>query len=62
MVDGDGADVDEFGQVILVGNIVPMPRNHVKGRVLLRALEVLTTKLVDYFPLSLLYFVLCNRM
>lgn len=60
MVHGDGAHVDELCQVVLVGDVVAVPRNDIKRGVVLRALEELSAELIDDFPGGLFNFVLCD--
>ena len=50
MIHGDGPDVDELGEIILVGHVVPMPSNHIKRGVILSTAEELATKLVNNLP------------
>lgn len=50
MVDTDGTDIDEFGEVVLVWHVVTMPCNDIEGTVVLLAGEVLATHLVDDLP------------
>jgi hypothetical protein len=57
VVDGDGADVDELCQVVLVRHIISMPGNYIKGAVVLRRLEKLAAELVNGFPWLLFDFV-----
>lgn len=62
MVHRDGTHVHEFRQIVLVRDIVSMPRNDVKWRVLLCAVEELATKLVHNVPVFLLNLIFCGRM
>ena len=62
MVDGDGAHVDEFGQVVLVRDVVSMPGDDVEGRVVLCALEELAAELIDDLPRLLLDFIESSRV
>jgi hypothetical protein len=57
VVDGDGADVDELGEVVLVWDVVTVPSHDVKGRVVLNALEELAAEFVDDLPWLLLDFI-----
>ncbi|OSS43384.1 hypothetical protein B5807_12002 [Epicoccum nigrum] len=50
VVDGDGPDVDELGQVVLVRHVVAVPRHHVEGRVLLPRREEAAPELVHHVP------------
>lgn len=50
VVDGDGADIDKLCEVVLVGDVVAVPRNHVKGAVPLGAVEELASQLVYNVP------------
>lgn len=50
VVDGDGADVDEFREVVFVGHVVAVPCDDVKGAMVLRGFEELAAELVDDFP------------
>lgn len=58
VVDRDGADIDEFRQVVLVRNVVPVPGDDVEGAVVLCALEELAAELVHDLPWLLLDLVL----
>jgi hypothetical protein len=60
MVDRDGAHVDELCQIVLVWDIVSVPRHHVEGRMLLGTAEKLATKFVHNLPRLFLDFVLGN--
>ena len=51
MVDGDRADIDKLGQIILVWSIISGPGNNVEGTVLLKGIEVFTAEFVDNFVL-----------
>lgn len=62
MVDGNRAYVDKLGQVILVRDIVPMPRYNIKRRVFLAALEELATHLVHNLPVLFLDLIFRNRV
>jgi hypothetical protein len=62
MVHGDGSNIDEFGQIVLVRNVVSVPRYDVEWRVLLGALEELAAKLVDDFPMCLFDLILGDRV
>jgi hypothetical protein len=57
VVDGDGAYVYELGQVVFVGDVVAVPGDDVKGRVVLGRFEEFSAQLVDDFPGALLDFV-----
>lgn len=57
VVDGDGAHVDELGQIVLVRDVVAVPGDDVEGAVVLRRLEKLAAELVDDFPGRLFDFV-----
>ena len=49
------------GQVILVGGIVAMPGNHVKGGVVLLRLEHLPAQLVQHCEAAFPVLEMCNR-
>lgn len=49
VVDGDRANIDEFGQIILVWRIIPGPGDNIEGIVLLKRSEEFAAKLVDNF-------------
>jgi hypothetical protein len=51
VIDGNGTDVDEFGEIVLVWGIVSGPSDDIKGSVLLERVKVLAAKLVDHLPL-----------
>lgn len=55
---GDRSNVNEFREIVLVGHVISMPCNHVKGAVILRALEKFAPKLVHNLPRLLLNLVL----
>jgi hypothetical protein len=60
VVDRDGTHIDELGQVVLVWDVVAVPRYHIKRRVLLRAAEKLAAEFIDNLPRFLLNLVLCD--
>jgi hypothetical protein len=60
VVDGDGADVDEFGEVVFVGNVVAVPGDDVERRVVLRALEEFAAEFVDDLPRGMFDVVFCD--
>jgi hypothetical protein len=50
VVNADGTDVDELGEVVFVWHVVSVPGDYVEGAVVLRRLEELAAELVGYFP------------
>lgn len=60
MVNGDRAHVDELCQVILVRNVVAMPRHYIEWRMLLRAAKKLAAELVHNLPWLFLDLILRN--
>ena len=62
MVYRDGSNVDELGQIVLIRDVVSVPRYDIEWRVLLGALEELAAKLVDDFPRFLFDLVLGDRV
>jgi hypothetical protein len=47
VVDGDGANVDEFRQIIFVWSVISGPRDNIEGAVLLKRVEQFAAKSVD---------------
>jgi len=43
MIDRDGPNVHELGQIVFVRHIVPVPGHYIERRVILGTLESLTT-------------------
>jgi hypothetical protein len=57
VVDADGADVDELGEVVFVGHVISVPGDYIEGAVVLGRLEELAAELVGDFPGRFLDFV-----
>lgn len=58
MVDGNRTNINKLGQIILVRDVVSMPRDDVERRVFLFADEKLASQLVHDFPRRLFNLVL----
>jgi hypothetical protein len=53
VVDGDGTNVDEFGQIILVWSVISGPSDNIEGAVLLKRVEQFAAESVDDLVLVL---------
>lgn len=62
MVHGDRTNINKFGKIVLVRNIVAMPSYNIERRVILCAFKELAAKFVDNFPRLLLDFIFSHRV
>jgi hypothetical protein len=60
VIDGDGAYVYKFGEVVLVRHVITVPGHDIEGRVILCRLEEFAAKFVDDLPGFMLDLIFCD--